>query len=88
MESRINTINILPARFLNKQEDGKYLIRVLFNNDTIEDRIFDNYSLTGMTNPDYLFISIITGLNSIRIDFFDMNDFKRIFHRKWKTLIK
>jgi len=88
MESKIDTINILPARFLNKQEDGKYLIRVLFDNDVMEDRIFDNYSLNGMVNPDYLFISIMTGVNLIRVDFFNANEFKKIFDKKWKTLIK
>jgi hypothetical protein len=89
----IDCINIIPARFLEKRDDGKYLIRVLLNDENnesnnIQDRIFDNYSLNGMINPDYIFISIVTGENILRVDFFDANKFKKIFDKKWKTLTK
>jgi len=87
MDKKIYCINILPARFLDKKDD-MYLIRVLLENDVIEDRFFGNILFDEITNPDYLFISIITGINLIRVDFFDANNFKKMFNNKWKTLIK
>lgn len=86
MIEKINNVNIIPARFLKKSEDGKCLMRVL-NNDVIENRYFDSHFLEKIINPDYIFISIITGDNILRVDFFDAKEYKKLFKDKWKNLI-
>jgi len=87
MVEKINSVNIIPARFLEKSEDGRCLIRVL-NDDAIEERYFENHFLEKIINPDYIFISIITGDNILRVDFFDAKKYKKLFKDKWNNLTK
>lgn len=87
MVEKINSVNIFPARFLENSENGKCLIRVL-NETAIEERYFDSYFLKKIINPDYVFISIITGDNILRVDFFDAKEYKKLFKDKWKNLTK
>ena len=87
MEKEIKNILILPARFLEKQERG-YVIRCLIDKDHMEDRLFENYSLQGIENPDLVFIGIITGVGVMQINFCDANDYRDLFEKKWNILTK
>ena len=83
----IINLYILPAKFINKLDDGKYLIKVL-NDCIIEERIFDEYSLKGIKNPKYLLIGIITGKGFMQVNFCDANEFEKLFIKKYNLLLK
>jgi len=90
MKRELQKIHIIPARFIEKQNDGyekKYLIRCLLDTTT-EDRLFDGYSLDEMVNPKYLLIGIMTGVNYMQITFVQADEFEKTFKEKWKTLIE
>ncbi|MDD5648803.1 MAG: hypothetical protein PHF86_00030 [Candidatus Nanoarchaeia archaeon] len=83
----IINIYILPAKFVKQLDDGKYCIKVL-NDNIIEERIFDEYSLKGIKNPKYLLIGILTGKGFMQINFCDANEFKKLFIKKYGLLLK
>jgi hypothetical protein len=87
MEKELHAITIIPARFIEKQEKG-YVIRCLIDDDRTEDRLFDEFSLMGMTDPEYLFIGIMTGVGYCQINFTEAGQFKKYFRRRWKILVK
>jgi hypothetical protein len=88
MEREIHNITIIPAKFLYKQEDGRFVIRCFIHDDYTEDRIFDSYSLQGMENPNLLFIGIMTGVGIIQANFCQADEFEDLFKKKWKILVK
>jgi len=87
MEKEIKKIHIIPAKFLYKQKDGRYVIRCFINDNYIEDRIFDSYSLQGMINPKYLLIGIMTGVGYSQINFCQADEFEKLFKKHWKKLL-
>lgn len=90
MKREVQKIYIIPARLIEKQNDGyqtRYLIRCLMDNVT-EDRLFDSYSLDEMVNPKYLLIGIMTGVGYIQTTFVQADEFEKTFKEKWKTLIE
>jgi len=81
---KIHEIQIIPAKFLRKTEDGKYVLRCLVDINYFEDRIFDEYSLMNINNPNYILIGIIIGEGFMQINFADANKYKHTFKLKWK----
>jgi len=86
MKNEKDKITIIPARFIEKMEDGRYLMRVLLDT-VLEDRIFETYSLENIVNPKYIFIGISTGIGFMEIRYTDANEFESLFYRKWKKLM-
>jgi hypothetical protein len=87
MEKEIKVIHIIPGRFLEKCED-KYLIKCYIDKNYTEDRLFDSFSLEGMKNPNLVFIGIMTGVGVIQANFCQADEFKKLFEKKWKILLK
>jgi len=87
MEKEIKNIVIIPARFLEKREDG-YILRCAIAKDYMEDRLFGNYSLQGIENPDLVFIGVMTGVGVTQVNFCNANDFRKLFEKKWEVLLK
>jgi len=89
MKNEPHKIIIIPARFLEKQDD-RYVIRCLIQLDgnITQDRIFEEYSLREIENPKYLFIGIMTGIGYKQINYTDANEFEELFIKKWKILTK
>lgn len=87
----VKKILIIPARFVEKTEEGKYIIDVLLQNkhkSITERRLFDEYSLKGIDNPNLLFIGILTGVGVMQCNFMDANDYEDLFKKKWNVLLK
>jgi hypothetical protein len=87
MEQKLHKIQILPAKFVEKRPDGRYVVGILIADDRIDNMIFDSFSLEGMVNPKYLLIGIMTGAGFSQITFVDANDLEKTFKKKWKELI-
>ena len=87
MEKELHKIQILPAKFVKKRPDGKYIVGILIDDDRVENMIFDSFSLEGIVNPKYLLIGIMTGVGFSQITFRDANDLEKTFKKKWKELI-
>lgn len=88
VEKTIHEIEIIPAKFLRKTDDGKYVLRCLVDINYYEDRMFDELSLMGIKNPNYILIGIIIGKGFMQVNFIDANEFENTFNKKWKTLNK
>lgn len=88
MEKEIRNIHIIPAKFIQKQNDGRYVIRCYVDENRIEDRIFDSYSLQDMKNPNLLFIGIMTGVGYAQANFCQADEFKNLFKKHWNVLLK
>jgi hypothetical protein len=89
-EKRIlHKIDIIPALFVKKREDGKYIVRCLLGigGNTIQQRVFDAYALEDMVNPKYLLIGIQTGQGYLQTTFVQADEFEDVFKDKWKALI-
>jgi hypothetical protein len=86
---RVHKIHIIPAIFIEKR-GNKYLVKCLLGlgGNTIEERLFENNMLEGMTNPKYLLIGITTGENWIQTTFAQADEFEDVFKNKWKALIQ
>jgi len=87
MKQELHKIQILPAKFVEKRPDGRYVVGILIDDDRIENMIFDSFSLEGIVNPKYLLIGIMTGVGFSQITFVDANDLEKTFKKKWKELI-
>lgn len=87
MEKELHKIHIIPARFIEKK-DNKYVIRCCIQENYMEDRLFDEYSLKGMENPNLLLIGIMTGVGFSQINFCQADEFEDLFKKKWKNLLK
>ena len=88
MNDEIHEINMFPAKFLRKTDDGKYMLRCLVDTNYCEDRIFDEFSLAGIINPNYILIGLINGSGFTQINFTDANEFENVFKKKWNILNK
>jgi len=88
MERKIHKIDIIPAKFVSKREDGKFIIKCLLGigGNTIQQRVFDAYALEDMVNPKYLLIGIITGQGYLQTTFVQADEFEDVFKDKWKAL--
>lgn len=88
MEKELHKIDILPARFIEKKDDERYVIRILIDGKILQDRIFDKWALEGIKNPDYLFVGIMTGVGFMQCTVYDASEFEKYFKTKWKILTK
>ena len=86
MEKELHKIQILPAKFVEKRPDGKYVVGILIDDDRVENMIFDSFSLEGIVNPKYLLIGIMTGVGVMQINFCQADDIEDLFKKKWKIL--
>lgn len=85
MEKELHTINIVPARFHEKQGDS-YVIACLIG-DMVQYRKFEPFSLEGMANPNLLLIGIMTGVGFTQINFAQADEFEDLFKEHWKQLL-
>lgn len=85
MERELHKIHIIPARFVEKRPKG-YVIRCYVQENILEDRLFDEYSLMGMKNPKYLFIGIMSGVGFTQCNFVQADEYEKMFKKKWKEL--
>ena len=85
MEQELHKITILPARFLERHNDG-YAVRVLVGAVT-QDVLFDEYSLDGMINPNLLLIGLMTGVGYSQINFCQADEFEKLFKKHWKEVL-
>ena len=88
---KIFDIIIIPAKFVEKTDDGKFIIDVFIQNKPepiIEKRLFGSYALKGIDNPNLIFIGIMTGEAFQRITFTDANEYEDLFKKKWNKLLK
>jgi hypothetical protein len=91
MNKEVKKILIIPARFIEIIEDGKYVINCLIQNkpkSIIEKRLFESFLLKGIDNPNLLFIGILTGVGVMQINFIDANEYEDLFKKKWSELLK
>jgi hypothetical protein len=88
MKQELHKIIILPAKFVEKTPDGKYVVRCLLDDNHAEDYLFDSFSLEGIENPKYLLIGIMTGVGFSQITFMQAGEFEKYFKTKWKILAK
>lgn len=84
-EISIEKIWMFPAKYVEKR-DNKHLIKVLISNQKYEVRVFDSYLCEGITNPDLLFIGIMTGVGILQVNFSDANNYSVLFKKKWNIL--
>jgi hypothetical protein len=87
MEQKINKIDIVPAVFVKYRDDGNVLLRCLQGKDTV-DRAFEPNMFKKITNPKYLLVGIITGVNYMQLTITDGSEFENLFHEKWDVLLK
>ena len=87
MEQEINKIDIVPAVFVKYRDDGNILLRCLQGEDTV-DRAFEPNMFEKITDPKYLLLGIITGVNYMQLTICDGNEFENLFHEKWDVLLK
>lgn|GEM_PF-4575863 len=76
MKKEIHNIHIIFAKFIQKQNDGRYVIRCYVDENRIDDRIFDSYSLQGMKNQNLLFIGILTSVGYAQANFCQVDEIK------------
>jgi hypothetical protein len=88
MEKELHKIDIIPAKFIEKTPDNKYIVRFLLDNEHTEDYLLDSFSLEGMKNPKYLLIGIMTGVGFSQVNFCQADEFEKYFKTKWKILTK
>ena len=79
---------MLPAIFVEKQDDGRFVVDVLICKNVVERRIFDEYSLMGIENPKLVFIGIMTGVGFMQINFCNANKYEKMFKKKWNALFE
>lgn len=82
MREEIKSIDIIPAIFLKKREDGNILLKCKQDDDFVN-RAFEPKMFKGFENSEYLLISIMTGENLMKIKIFDGTEFKELYHQKW-----
>ena len=87
MKQELHKIQIIPAKFIEKRPDGKYVVGCFIDHDRVENMVFDSFSLKHIVNPKYLLIGIMTGVGFSQINFADANDLEETFKIKWKELI-
>jgi len=86
MKKELLKIIIVPAKFIEKADDGKVILRCLLDNEETQDRAFDSFTTEGIENPKYLLIGIMTGVGFIQINVCDGSEFEEYFNTIWKTL--
>lgn len=87
MEQKINSIDIVPAIFIEYREDGNILLKCLQGEETVE-RAFEPNLFKDITEPKYLLLGIISGVNHMQLSVCDANEYEKLFHEKWKLLLK
>ena len=86
MEQELHKIIMIPAKFVEKQPDEKYLLRCLMNENFVEDRLLDANLFTDIANPNHILIGIMTGVGYSQINVIDVDEFENIFNENWKIL--
>lgn len=84
-EIDIQKIWMFPAKYVEKRDD-KHLINVLINDEYCQVRIFDSYACEGISNPNLLFLGVITGVGILQVNFIDANEYSELFKKKWNIL--
>jgi len=87
MKQEINSIDIVPAIFIEYREDGNILLKCLQGEETV-DRAFEPNLFRGINNPKYLLIGIISGVNYMQLTVCDGSEYEKLFHEKWELLLK
>lgn len=88
MEKKLHKIDILPARFVKFLDDGRSEIKILINGEIVQYRIFDKWALEEIKNPNLLFIGIMSGVGFSQFTVCSADEFKDLFKKKWKILMK
>lgn len=88
--NKINKITIVPALFLEKENEHHCMIKCLIgdnkDNPILENRRFENKMIEHIKNPKYIFIGIINGDGFVQLTFKDGNDYADMFEKKWGVL--
>lgn len=82
----INVINIVPAKFVEKNVDGNIVLKCYLNEDNLLRRSFDPLMFKKFKEIEYVFIGIITGVGMIKINVVDANQYKSLFEEYWSVL--
>lgn len=88
MEKELHKIDILPARYIKTIENNKSIIDVLIGGKVVERRVFDEWAVDGIENPNYLFIGIMSGVGFMQVNFCDANEYEKLFKKKFEVLLK
>jgi hypothetical protein len=90
MNSDLHKIDIFPAIFSNKVDNGRIRLKCLhgYKKTIIEERIFDEIMIEGIENPKYLLVGVMTGVGFMQINVCDGSQFEKYFKTKWKSLMK
>lgn len=80
-------IDIIPAIYIGKREDGNVLLRCLQGDETVV-RAFQPSMFDGFKNPKYILLGVMTGGNVIGLNVCDGSEFENLYHEKWSELLK
>jgi len=87
MVKKIDSIEIIPAIYIGKREDGNVLLRCLQGEETV-DRAFQPILFVGIENPKYILLGIMCGGNVMGLNVCDGSEFENLYHEKWDVLLK
>ena len=87
MSKKVYSIEIIPAIYIGKREDGNVLLRCLQGEETV-DRAFQPELFDEIENLKYILLSVMTGGNFIGLNIYDGTEFENLYHEKWDVLLK
>jgi len=88
MEKEIHKIQIFPARYIkNIEEKKKFELKLLLDDaKNIQNREMSYNLIKDIKHPDYLFVSIMTGIGCMVLSVCDANEYGKMFNEKWSEL--
>jgi hypothetical protein len=89
--NNIKDITIIPAKFIEFENDKTCIIKCLIGHDKndnpiIQNRKFENEMIELINNPNYLFIGLMQGKGFTQIIFTDAKEYEDMFEEKWGIL--
>jgi len=87
MSKKVYSIEIIPAIYIGKREDGNVLLRCLQGEETV-DRAFQPELFDEIENLKYILLGVMTGGNVIGLNICDGTEFENLYHEKWDVLLK
>lgn len=86
-EKSVYSIDIIPAIFVGKREDGNVILKCLQGEETVT-RAFQPSLFDGFENLKYILLGIMTGGNVMGLNVCDGREFEDLYEKHWNVLLK
>lgn len=89
MEKEIHKVFILPAKFIkyDEQDNSRVWIKMILEDNTIQEKKIPIKAMQNIKNPQYLFVSIMTGKKFMSLGVCDGLNYLNLFNEKWNELL-